>query len=115
MKSCLRSIAIVFACTSPAFAHAMLEHGNPGAGTTLTIPPRMVALDYIENIRAADSRIAVTDSRGQDATAGPPSADGATMQIALRPLGPGRYRVSWQAVSVDGHRTSGHYTFTVAP
>jgi methionine-rich copper-binding protein CopC len=33
----------------------------------------------------------------------------------LKPLKPGRYGVSWHAVSVDTHRTEGKYNFVVAP
>jgi len=31
------------------------------------------------------------------------------------PLKPGTYLVSWHVVSVDTHRTSGTYKFTVTP
>jgi methionine-rich copper-binding protein CopC len=33
----------------------------------------------------------------------------------LKPLKPGRYRVTWHAVSVDTHRTEGKYNFLVVP
>jgi methionine-rich copper-binding protein CopC len=35
--------------------------------------------------------------------------------VALPPLKPGLYHVTWHAVSVDSHRTEGGYTFTVTP
>jgi methionine-rich copper-binding protein CopC len=35
------------------------------------------------------------------------------MSVTLNPLTPGDYAVAWVAVAEDGHRTQGHYTFTV--
>ena len=42
--------------------------------------------------------------------------DPQTMHLSVgRALKPGGYTVEWHAVSVDTHRTSGAYRFTVAP
>jgi methionine-rich copper-binding protein CopC len=35
------------------------------------------------------------------------------MSVALPDLAPGVYKVQWTAVAADGHRTQGHYNFTV--
>jgi methionine-rich copper-binding protein CopC len=40
--------------------------------------------------------------------------DAKQMIIGLGKVGPGTYTVIWHAVSVDTHRTEGHFTFTVA-
>lgn len=53
---------------------------------------------------------------GADMSAGPASVvNGTEMDLALKPLPPGRYRVTWHAVSVDTHRTQGKYNFLVVP
>jgi hypothetical protein len=98
-----------------ASAHAMLEHATPSAGAVLHESPKSVALSYSESLEPALSGIAVTDSRGQDVTAGRSTADGTTMTVALKPLKPGDYHVRWHALSVDTHRTDGAFAFTVAP
>jgi methionine-rich copper-binding protein CopC len=33
--------------------------------------------------------------------------------VSLPKLAPGKYRISWQAVAVDTHRTSGTFDFTI--
>ncbi len=38
---------------------------------------------------------------------------GAVLKAA--PLPPGTYKVTWHALSTDGHRTQGSYEFTEAP
>jgi methionine-rich copper-binding protein CopC len=35
--------------------------------------------------------------------------------MPLKPLTPGVYTVTWRAVSVDTHVTTGDFKFTVAP
>jgi len=37
------------------------------------------------------------------------------MQVPLKAIGAGTYRVNWRALSVDTHRTQGNFSFKVAP
>ncbi len=60
----------------------------------------------------------VKGADGQPVAIGPLAADPndkAHLEIALPQLAPGIYSVSWQVVSVDTHRTTGTFSFTVAP
>ncbi|RBJ68526.1 copper resistance protein CopC, partial [Pseudomonas sp. MWU12-2534b] len=60
--------------------------------------------------------IAVTDAQGHAVTSGKAEVDASNrkhMSVALNPLAPGVYTVAWVAVALDGHRTQGHYAFTV--
>ena len=41
------------------------------------------------------------------------SASPALLQVPLKPLGPGTYRVKWRVLSVDTHVTEGDFTFRV--
>ncbi len=74
-----------------------------------------MTLHFSEALEPAFSGIAVTDEAGHDMAAGPAIIDGIEMTVALKHLLPGRYRVSWHAVSVDTHRTEGKYGFLVLP
>ncbi|MEJ0026785.1 MAG: copper resistance protein CopC [Rhizomicrobium sp.] len=110
----LVAFAVAGLC-GPAMAHAFLDAAAPAAGENLKSPPRAVDLHFTEALEPAFSGIGVTDEAGRDVTAGAVAADGAEMKVALKPLAPGRYRVSWHAVSVDTHRTDGRYNFLVLP
>ena len=60
--------------------------------------------------------LTVTDDKGKPVIDGKPSVDASDrklMKVALANLAPGTYTVSWVAVASDGHRTQGHYAFTV--
>jgi methionine-rich copper-binding protein CopC len=99
-----------------ADAHAFPTHQAPSAGSTVSISQSDVAIDYDDGLEPAFSSIAVTDSHGKSVTSNKAVVDSSNskhMSVALKPLAPGVYTVAWVAVAADGHRTQGHYTFTV--
>ena len=98
-----------------ALAHAFLERASPAAGENVRSSPARVELHFSEALEGAFSAITVTDTAGRDMSAGASTADGTELSLPLRKLKPGRYRVSWHAVSVDTHRSEGKYNFLVAP
>jgi len=99
----------------PAMAHAFLERASPAAGENVRSSPTKIELHFSETLEGAFSSISVTDTAGQDMSAGPSAANGSELSLPLKNLKPGRYRVSWHAVSVDTHRSEGKYNFLVAP
>ena len=107
--------AALAATASPAAAHAFLESVSPGAGDSVHAGPLKVHLRFSEALEPTFSGIKVTDSSGRDMAAGPAVANGPEMELPLRALAPGRYRVNWHAVSVDTHRSEGKYSFLVLP
>jgi hypothetical protein len=115
MKRLWTAAILLLAAAAPAFAHAMLEHAVPGAGALLSASPASVSLTFSQPLEPAFSGIEVSDAAGHDVTGSAPRADGMIMQVALKKLAPGAYRVSWHAVSIDTHRTEGAYNFRVKP
>jgi methionine-rich copper-binding protein CopC len=101
--------------SSPALAHAFLEKAEPAAGEKLRVAPARIELHFSEALEPAFSGIAVANVAGVDMSAGSAAANGAEMNLPLKTLKPGRYRVNWRAVSVDTHRTEGKYDFLVLP
>ena len=100
---------------SPAFAHAFLQHADPGAGAVLKTAPKQLTLMFSEKLEPVFSGVSVTDGQGHDVEAGAAIISGASMTVMVKPLAAGGYRVSWHAVSVDSHRTEGNYGFKVGP
>ncbi len=97
----------------PAHAHAMLDHANPSVGSTVASAPREVSLTFTQNLESAFSSVQVTDANGARVDQGKAQVSGNTMRVGLKSLSPGTYRVRWQALSVDTHKTEGSFTFTV--
>jgi len=109
-------VATVVALPRAALAHAFPEAEEPRVGSTVTAPPRQVAIRFDAPIEALFSKLDVLDSGGQNEAEGTPqvNAETRTLAVPLKPLTPGEYTVKWSVVAKDGHRTEGSYTFTVA-
>ena len=99
-----------------AYAHAYPTHQAPSAGSTVPVSQKDVAIDFDEGVEPAFSSIAVTDAKGSSVTNGKAVVDQANnkhLSVALQALTAGTYAVAWVALATDGHRTQGHYSFTV--
>jgi len=101
---------------APAAAHAVLERATPAPGSRLEAPPGQLVLRFSEPVDASFSGAVVRDAAGVQvsgrAVAG---ADGRTVVVPLRGVGPGVYTVRWRGLSlVDGHQTAGAFVFAVA-
>lgn len=98
-----------------ALAHALPRVQNPGPGATVSAPHE-VAIDFGEALEPTFSKLIVTDAKGTQVNTAKSSVDSNDkkhMSVALPDLSPGVYKVQWAAVAADGHRTQGHYNFTV--
>jgi methionine-rich copper-binding protein CopC len=107
--------AFVTATTAAAWAHAFLERSNPGAGAILAAPPKILTLDFSEQLEPAFSDVTVSDTNGRAVTSASDNIAGTRMSVTLPALKPGSYKVTWHALSVDTHRTQGSFSFTVKP
>ena len=114
MKRIVLALALV-GLSSPAAAHAFLEKASPAAGENLRAAPAKLELHFSEALEPAFSGVTVIDAAGADMSAGAATTTGTRMDLPLKALKPGRFRVSWHAVSVDSHRTEGQYEFRVLP
>lgn len=113
------AIAILLAggVVSTSHAHAFLDHASPAVGSTVRTPPGVVTIWFTEAVEPAFSRITVTDPAGRRIDQGKAfiGKNPEELSVKLAATAPGTYRVHWHAVSVDTHRTEGHFTFTLAP
>jgi hypothetical protein len=96
-----------------ARAHAFLDHASPLVGSTVAAAPREVVLSFTQNLESAFSSVEVTDASGARVDQGNAQISGNTMQIGVKPLPPGTYKVRWHVLSVDTHRTEGSFSFHV--
>jgi methionine-rich copper-binding protein CopC len=97
-------------------AHAFLDHASPPVGSSVPASPPIVTLWFTQDLEPAFSSATVTNEAGQRVDLGNaqiPQGSPAELRIALKPLPPGTYLVSWHVVSVDTHPTEGTFTFEV--
>lgn len=111
------AVALAWA-SATASAHAFLDTADPSVGATVKPAPSAVTITFTEALEPHFSSLSVEDGAGQRVDLGDAhtaSDDGTRFTVGLKPLPPGTYTVNWRITSVDTHKTSGSYRFTVAP
>ncbi|HEX3971811.1 MAG TPA: copper resistance protein CopC [Stellaceae bacterium] len=99
-----------------AQAHAYPKTAEPAADSTVSPAPSAVKIWFTGKLEPAFSKIAVQDASGVAVDKGNAAVDpqdATLMQVSLKKLPPGTYKVHWHAVSVDTHATDGDFSFTV--
>ena len=108
-----------FAALTHGWAHAFIDHTDPVVGSAVKQLPAQVRLWYTEGLEPAFSRVQVFDDAGRQIDKQDARLDAKNDHLLLVSLPPGlragTYKVVWQVVSVDTHRTQGSFTFRVEP
>ncbi|MBI3811353.1 MAG: copper resistance protein CopC [Nitrospirae bacterium] len=128
MTTFMAAVVLLLGATpARTFAHAFPDHSDPRVGSTLKVPPSTVRIWFDGYLEPAFSTIEVhldsapgirpSQSEGskrvdQDNGHVDPS-DPTLLEVSLPVLSPGKYRVIWAVVAVDGHRTEGNFSFTI--
>ena len=108
----LTALAAAVVLLAPAAsAHDELVSTSPQDGSSVTAPVQ-VALRFTQDLLAIGNRLRI-EGPGP-ATNLSARATGPTLTASLDPdLPAGAYRVTWRAVSADGHPLSGAFGFTL--
>jgi copper transport protein len=108
--------AVIGLTAAPAFAHAVLDGTEPGAGATVKQSPKRITLSYSEPVEASLGAVRVYDSRADQVDVGDahhPNGKASVVAVDTPKLDDGLYVVTWRVVSADSHPIQGAYTFTV--
>ena len=119
MKKIIRyglTAVLLFVWQSTAQAHAFLDHADPKVGGTISTPPAVVKAWFTQELEPAFSTMEVSDAQGKRVDKKDVHLDDKDKKlliVSLPPLPPGTYTVTWHVVSVDTHKTQGHFEFTL--
>lgn len=109
-------LSFLLALPGVSQGHAFPDHSDPKVGATVVGPPTRVLIWFDGALEPAFSSIVVQDHSGKRVDKGEgrvnPS-DSMLLEVSLPSLPAGTYRVIWNVVSRDGHRTMGDYTFVI--
>ena len=100
-------------CSTATQAHALLEHASPAVGSTVAGSPGSVTLYFTEKLEPKFSGGEVRGSRRDARVDHGAGVSGNVMRLGIGGLRPGRYSVTWHALSVDTHKTQGSFSFQV--
>ncbi|MCP5095665.1 MAG: c-type cytochrome [Chloroflexi bacterium] len=117
---CVLSLFVILfsVIVKPVFAHAVPVLTSPLPNAVFADAPSEISIQYNEPVVANLSRIQILTQAGQTLdTSNIVTTDAESrtlMVIPTSPLSDGAYLVSWQVLSaVDGHTTSGSFSFGV--
>lgn len=109
-------LAALLALPALARAHARLEKSDPSRRESLATAPASVRLWFNEPIEAEFSRIRVANAAGETIAEGGrlDESNGKLFLLELPGgLAPGDYTVTFEVLSVDGHRVKQSFPFTL--
>ncbi|ENN86841.1 hypothetical protein RHSP_31539 [Rhizobium freirei PRF 81] len=113
------TLVAILGMSSSAWAHAHLEIAEPGKDSAIPSSPTAITLNFSEGLEPSFSSISLTDESGVAVPLGPATVSDDTdtrlTAAPATPLKPGKYHVTWRALSKDGHRTAGSFDFSVMP
>jgi copper resistance protein C len=97
-----------------AGAHAHLKAAVPANGSHVASAPASLVLTLSEPARLTVLTIEQEGGAQQQVKA-LPTQTASTITVALPPLAPGSYHITFRALSADGHVAPGELRFTVDP
>lgn len=101
------------------YAHGVLRKSEPANGATLRVAPRVIRLTFSEPPQLAFTRVELIGPDSQRVTLSPlrvaaRDSTGVVVADVLGALRAGRYRITWQITSADGHPVRGTVAFRIA-
>jgi len=109
-------VLLVVFCAGVVSAHVFPIRSEPRVGSTVAASPDKVRIWYDGALEPAFCKMYVQDKTGKavdnkDTRVNP--SDATLLEITLPSLPAGTYKVIWNVVARDGHRTNGDYSFAI--
>jgi methionine-rich copper-binding protein CopC len=102
-----------------SWAHSFLTSSNPKAGSALTSLPKKVVLTFNEDLLVVNNQnpntLSISRSDGATLKTSTATATKNTLAVSLQTHKAdfGRFKVTYRAVSADGHPITGSFFFIV--
>jgi copper resistance protein C len=112
-SSILCAVLLSFAAAASQ-AHAHLQQATPADGSIVKAAPSAVVLRFSEAARLTAAWIQ-REGGTREKLHSLPEKPAPEISVALPPLTPGRYLLSWRVMGDDGHILPGQLHFTLSP
>ena len=116
MRIFIIGIVALLCVQGVASAHASAVRAEPPVGSEIHKPPTEVRVWFNVGIDPHLSKIEVFDANGKQVDKKDSHLDGKSTRqlvVSLPTLPPGTYKVHWEAVSADTHRTQNDFKFVL--
>ena len=116
-RSIAVSLTLALLLPSGAWAHAFPDRSRPQVGATVKASPHHVRIWFDAGLEALFCSLIVKNATGQVLSFGHGhvvrGSHDRLLETTVKRLVPGKYRVYWSVIALDGHHTAGHYMFRV--
>lgn len=110
----LITIAWTEAAAGPAAAHAVIVEATPAVNATIHGEQLAVNLRFNSRIDRSRSRLTLIDASGKETVIALEKLSASdVLSASIGGLAPGKYRLRWQVLAIDGHITRGDIPFAV--
>lgn len=112
------AVVLVMLCVpNLAEAHAAMVRADPGPRSVAPQPPKIIRLWFNEPVEQEFANVVLESDGGMQVQGvGKPYVDSADKTLLIVPiprLPPGKYKVKYKVLSVDGHIVDWGYSFRV--
>ena len=118
-RKSLIAALVLAAAPQLLWAHAHVGTATPAKDAVLAKTPATVTLTLTEGLEAAFSSLTLQDAAGKTVPTEKSALAPGDNKTLVLPIGKdlpaGVYTVKWQALSKDGHKTNGAWSFTIKP
>lgn len=114
LRAAFLGLALILAAPGLALAHAIVVTSAPVLDSEVLGPEIAVTVKFNSRIDHQRSRLSIVDAGG--GTQELKIDDKAPVDALIgkaKGLAPGKYRIRWQVLAIDGHITRGDIPFTV--
>ncbi len=116
VTSTTAALMLMLSLASPVLGHAIVIDSTPKAGSTLPAGPFEIAIRFNSRIDVGRSSLTILDAERRVTTLSVKPTTEPDLLLGLGPpLAPGKYRIRWQVLALDGHITRGDISVSVLP
>ncbi len=118
IRRILFSTALVAILATRAWPHAFPLRSEPKVGSEISKSPEFIRIWFDSPLEAVFSNLKLFDPEGVEVDTGSGKVvlnDETLLILPIKEIRPGKYRVWWGVVGIDGHRTEGDFTFEIHP
>jgi hypothetical protein len=110
------SSAALFAIllASIAWGHATAQTSNPENGAVLTQSPTELVIQFGGAAKLVSLTISTPGNEPVNVDISSATSVDGRVSVEIEPLAPDSYTVSWRAMGLDGHVTSGKFEFSIS-
>ena len=107
-------ILLTLLLATQAWSHAIARESIPENGAVLSESPTELVLQFGGPAKLVSLTISADENEPVNVDISNATSVDGRVSVDIEPLAPGNYKIIWRAMGLDGHVTSGTFSFAVS-